>query len=60
MLLLNHEIRLFLLSVRQSTCQISSPLPDFFQSKQAAEIDTLSKYLLEFIYALISERTFPE
>jgi len=55
MLLLNHEIRLFLPSVWQSTCQKSSPLPDFFQGQQAAETDTLSKYLLEFIVALVSD-----
>jgi hypothetical protein len=40
MLLLNHEIQLFLPSSWQSACQKSSCLPDFCRCKQAAEIDT--------------------
>ena len=53
MLLLNHEIRLFLTSLRQSTCQKSSGSPGVCRSKQIAENDTLSRQLIDLHYPLI-------
>jgi hypothetical protein len=53
MLLLNHEIRLFLTFLRQSNCQKSSGLPSVCRNEQVAEIDTLSKQLIDLHYPLI-------